>query len=791
MADDDAWALDSDEEQEQFTSKTLHQQQRQQQLQPSRPIQSTTSVHPPIRTASTSSVATTSSSFSSSRRHAPPARPHPFPIPPSSSSQNRKTSSSFSSSWTMVDASPAHCASPAAQTLAGSPPTDVGSTAAEAVLQASLRNARRNKYKSLQADSVALGKELSQRFDSSVGMERKKDKELQTFLKAIRPDLPAVVRDPFAALDSLAAEAAEPESATLMTPGATPTTAVRTEREHVQNLGRGFNDLQNGKSPLVSPTSSPPPPTFYATPKAHRTPKMRQESHFDPIIMSGDGIIIGGGVFGSSSTSLDRQGEGGNEGEAVAHFAAVERTPEETANPRLHTASAGLENGPWSPLRRQKSVRTKRRWREFFRCLNAGDAWGDGQGAGVDLPKLRELSWNGIPSELRPIVWPLLLGYMPSQSSTRTATLSRKRAEYCKSVTQAFGYDPFGKNQLDGERVGPAKTISEDIESRPSTPTPQAARTSQASSTAKSDGSMNAEQGISVSGLRMPVLVSTSRRTGPEEKIWHQISIDVPRTNPGLPLWQRKCTQRALERLLYVWALRNHATGYVQGMSDLATPFFEVFLSNYLRSASSPSHGISHNGQASPLVEDPFSDDSISATEMDPQQFDPSFLPLSARIALEADTFWCLSSLLDGIQENYIFAQPGIVRQVRRMEELVARIDYPLHAHLKDEGVEYIQFAFRWMNCLLMREMSVKNVVRLWDTYLAEGPDAFSDFHLYVCSVFLCKWSEQLKGMDFQGCIMFLQSLPTQSWSDKDAELLLSEAFVFKNLFGQTKHLND
>lgn len=26
---------------------------------------------------------------------------------------------------------------------------------------------------------------------------------------------------------------------------------------------------------------------------------------------------------------------------------------------------------------------------------------------------------------------------------------------------------------------------------------------------------------------------------------------------------------------------------------------------------------------------------------------------------------------------------------------------------------------------------------------------------------------------------MFLQSLPTQSWSDKDAELLLSEAFVW------------
>lgn len=29
-----------------------------------------------------------------------------------------------------------------------------------------------------------------------------------------------------------------------------------------------------------------------------------------------------------------------------------------------------------------------------------------------------------------------------------------------------------------------------------------------------------------------------------------------------------------------------------------------------------------------------------------------------------------------------------------------------------------MQFAFRWMNCLLMREISVENTVRMWDTYL-------------------------------------------------------------------------
>ena len=217
-----------------------------------------------------------------------------------------------------------------------------------------------------------------------------------------------------------------------------------------------------------------------------------------------------------------------------------------------------------------------------------------------------------------------------------------------------------------------------------------------------------------------------------------------------------------------MWAIRHPACGYVQGINDLATPFFEVFLSAYIDSS--------------------------------PSTFDPALLPPDTLAALEADTFWCLSKMLDGIQDNYISAQPGIHRQVRRLGELVARIDAPLHAHLQEQNVEYMQFAFRWMNCLLMREMAVQSIVRLWDTYLvslssilvffptnadkhlfgskAEGPDAFSDFHLYVCAVFLHKWTAELQTMDFQGIIMHLQSLPTQDWSDKDAEMLLSEAFM-------------
>lgn len=36
-----------------------------------------------------------------------------------------------------------------------------------------------------------------------------------------------------------------------------------------------------------------------------------------------------------------------------------------------------------------------------------------------------------------------------------------------------------------------------------------------------------------------------------------------------------------------------------------------------------------------------------------------------------------------------------------------------------------------------------------WDIQ-AEGTDAFSQFHLYVCSAFLVRWSDKLREMDFQ-----------------------------------------
>lgn len=42
---------------------------------------------------------------------------------------------------------------------------------------------------------------------------------------------------------------------------------------------------------------------------------------------------------------------------------------------------------------------------------------------------------------------------------------------------------------------------------------------------------------------------------------------------------------------------------------------------------------------------------------------------------VEADTFWCMSKLLDGIQDHYTFAQPGIQRKLLRLSDLMGRVD--------------------------------------------------------------------------------------------------------------------
>ncbi|KAM3833377.1 TBC1 domain family member 22A isoform 1-T1 [Vipera latastei] len=241
-----------------------------------------------------------------------------------------------------------------------------------------------------------------------------------------------------------------------------------------------------------------------------------------------------------------------------------------------------------------------------------------------------------------------------------------------------------------------------------------------------------------------------SRNEETHQDTYRQIHIDIPRMNPEALILQSKVTE-IFERILFIWAIRHPASGYVQGINDLVTPFFVVFTSEY--------------------------------TEEDLENFDVSSLSTEVLQNIEADSFWCMSKLLDGIQDNYTFAQPGIQKKVKMLEELVSRIDEQVHKHIDQHEVKYLQFAFRWMNNLLMREVPLRCTIRLWDTYQSE-PEGFSHFHLYVCAAFLVRWKKEiLEEKDFQELLIFLQNLPTMHWGNEDISVLLAEAYRLKFAF--------
>lgn len=93
------------------------------------------------------------------------------------------------------------------------------------------------------------------------------------------------------------------------------------------------------------------------------------------------------------------------------------------------------------------------------------------------------------------------------------------------------------------------------------------------------------------------------------------------------------------------------------------TPFLVVFLSEYLEGSM----------------------DSWSIIDLPPEKISN----------VEADCYWCLSKLLDGMQDHYTFAQPGIQRLVFKLKELVRRIDgMPFYLWLRNLWLFFFNITF-------------------------------------------------------------------------------------------------
>jgi len=251
----------------------------------------------------------------------------------------------------------------------------------------------------------------------------------------------------------------------------------------------------------------------------------------------------------------------------------------------------------------------------------------------------------------------------------------------------------------------------------------------------------------------------------PQHVRLHQsIQKDVLRTAPSICIFRDSRVQDSMVRLLYVHACRHPATSYIQGLNDIVAPFFIVFLAGH------------YNGiDMSTLKDIDFVTDDILAQ-------------------VEADSYYCLGKFIAGIQDHYTTGQPGIQHMIFQLEKCLKRIDSELHEHIVVRcQLNILHFSFRWMACLLVRELSLPCIVRIWDTYLCQEDDTkrqsidkkgFDEFHVCVCAAILHSLRHKLLKMGGDELMEFLtmrmKGFATKELGPRDADLWLSQAHVWQ-----------
>lgn len=157
-----------------------------------------------------------------------------------------------------------------------------------------------------------------------------------------------------------------------------------------------------------------------------------------------------------------------------------------------------------------------------------------------------------------------------------------------------------------------------------------------------------------------------------------------------MPFFQQKEIQKVMERVLYIWAIRHPASSYVQGMNDLLTPLLLVAMHPHahdvlrcdcatLDPQVSEYDLLLHRLYIDythlwlmtvmimvmdRILSSWFQDYSLFLFHQAHHFFFSianfssfSYSSLKVLLDVEADSYWCLTKLMDNIQDRYTFSQ--------------------------------------------------------------------------------------------------------------------------------------
>ncbi|KAI7906962.1 rab-GTPase-TBC domain-containing protein [Cokeromyces recurvatus] len=199
-----------------------------------------------------------------------------------------------------------------------------------------------------------------------------------------------------------------------------------------------------------------------------------------------------------------------------------------------------------------------------------------------------------------------------------------------------------------------------------------------------------------------------------------------------------------IERILFIYAKLNPGVGYVQGMNELLAPIYYVF--------------------------------TAKASEEDQE----------SQAYAEADSFFVFTTLMADVRDHFVRsldqdASTGINATMWRMSQRLAWFDRPLFRDLSKKDIKEQYYAFRWITVLCSQEFDLPDVIRLWDSILAdrgiqEGQEeGHFEFLLdFTVAMLICIRQELIDG-DFANNMRILQNYPLS-----DIQIVLSRAYSIR-----------
>lgn len=161
-----------------------------------------------------------------------------------------------------------------------------------------------------------------------------------------------------------------------------------------------------------------------------------------------------------------------------------------------------------------------------------------------------------------------------------------------------------------------------------------------------------------------------------------------------------------VERILFVYSKLNSGQSYVQGMNEIIGPIYYTF-------ATDPNTEWKGKRWICAIVDDSFRLEHA-----------------------EADTFYCFTSLMTHIRENFMKiydnSEFGILGRMQKFLALLKETAKDIYDLFEKQRLKPEFYSFRWITLLLSQEFHLPDVLRLWDSLFADQ-DQNLQFLMYLC----------------------------------------------------------